>query len=324
MENRPRIASVDIMRGLTLLLMLFVNDLNMKVAPAWLGHMEADFDGMGLADWVFPGFLFITGMAIPFAISGRIKRNEPVSGILLHIAIRTVSLMVIGILMLNSGRVNPEATGMNRNLWALLMYISVFLVWNDYPKGKHKLLFTILRAAGVATLIFLAIIFRSGSADDPGWMITGWWGILGLIGWGYLTASLIYVAFRDSVAWTMAAVIFFLMINILDQSGVLGFLDPVRPVLGILIQGNVPLIVLTGMFAGILIRKLKKSGDEKIILMLIVMGIISLALGFFLRKWFIISKLLLPQLGDDLQQHQLPGLCCNILACRCERADRMG
>lgn len=292
MENRPRIASVDIMRGLTLLLMLFVNDLNMKVAPAWLGHMEADFDGMGLADWVFPGFLFITGMAIPFAISGRIKRNEPVSGILLHIAIRTVSLMVIGILMLNSGRVNPEATGMNRNLWALLMYISVFLVWNDYPKGKHKLLFIILRAAGVATLIFLAIIFRSGSADDPGWMITGWWGILGLIGWGYLTASLIYVAFRDSVAWTMAAVIFFLMINILDQSGVLGFLDPVRPVLGILIQGNVPLIVLTGMFAGILIRKLKKSGDEKIILMLIVMGIISLALGFFLRKWFIISKLL--------------------------------
>ena len=292
MENRPRIASVDIMRGLTLLLMLFVNDLNMKVAPAWLGHTEADFDGMGLADWVFPGFLFITGMAIPFAISGRIKRNEPVSGILLHIAIRTVSLMVIGILMLNSGRVNPEATGMNRNLWALLMYISVFLVWNDYPKGKHKLLFTILRAAGVATLIFLAIIFRSGSADDPGWMITGWWGILGLIGWGYLTASLIYVAFRDSVAWTMAAVIFFLMINILDQSGVLGFLDPVRPVLGILIQGNVPLIVLTGMFAGILIRKLKKSGDEKIILMLIVMGIISLALGFFLRKWFIISKLL--------------------------------
>jgi len=280
------------MRGLTLLLMLFVNDLNMKVAPAWLGHMEADFDGMGLADWVFPGFLFIVGMAIPFAISGRIKRKEPVSRILLHIAIRTVSLMVIGILMLNSGRVNPEATSMNRNLWALLMYISVFLVWNDYPKGKHKLLFTILRAAGVATLIFLAIIFRSGSADDPGWMITGWWGILGLIGWGYLTASLIYVAFRDSVAWTMAAVIFFLIINILDQSGVLGFLDPVRPVLGILIQGNVPLIVLTGMFAGILIRKLKKTGDEKIILMLIVMGIISLALGFFLRKWFIISKLL--------------------------------
>jgi heparan-alpha-glucosaminide N-acetyltransferase len=57
--SSERIISIDIMRGLTLLLMLFVNDLNMDVAPAWLGHMKADFDGMGLADWVFPGFFFI-------------------------------------------------------------------------------------------------------------------------------------------------------------------------------------------------------------------------------------------------------------------------
>ena len=181
MEKKTRIASVDIMRGLTLLLMLFVNDLNMKVAPAWLGHMKADFDGMGLADWVFPGFLFIVGMAIPFAISGRIKKGESVPGILLHIAVRTISLLIIGVLMLNSGRVNPHATGMHKDLWALLMYISVFLVWNDYPGGKNKILFLILRAAGVAMLLFLAIIFRSGPTDDPGWMITGWWGILGLI-----------------------------------------------------------------------------------------------------------------------------------------------
>jgi predicted acyltransferase len=292
MEKRARIASVDIMRGLTLLLMLFVNDLNMKVAPAWLGHMKADYDGMGLADWVFPGFLFIVGMAIPFAISGRIKKNKPVSGILLHIAIRTVSLLIIGVLMLNSGRVNPETTGIDRNLWALLMYISVFLVWNDYPEGKHKLLFMIMRAAGIATLIFLVIIFRSGTTENPGWMITGWWGILGLIGWGYLAASMIYVAFRDSVVWTAVAVIFFLVINILDQSGVLGFLDPLRPTLGILIQGNVPLIVLTGMLAGVLIRKMKESENMKILLMLITLGAVSLAMGFFLRKWFIISKIM--------------------------------
>ena len=292
LEKRARIASVDIMRGLTLLLMLFVNDLNMKVAPAWLGHMKADFDGMGLADWVFPGFLFIVGMAIPFAISGRIKKGEPVSGILLHIAIRTFSLLVIGVLMLNSGRVNPETTGIDRNLWALLMYISVFLVWNDYPAGKHKLPFRVLRAAGAATLIFLAVIFRSGTAENPGWMITGWWGILGLIGWGYLAASLVYVAFRDSVAWTSVAVIFFLVINILDKSGVFGGLDPLRPVLGILIQGNVPLIVVTGMLAGILIRRVKESGHIRIILTFIVLGMVFLAMGFILREWFIISKIM--------------------------------
>ncbi len=292
MNSSTRIESIDIMRGLTLLLMLFVNDLNMRVAPAWLGHMKADFDGMGLADWVFPGFLFIVGMAIPFAVSGRLKKGDSLPKILMHILIRTVSLLIIGVLMLNTGRVNPEATGMSGNLWALLMYISVFLVWNDYPSGKNKLLFAVMRSAGIATLIFLAIIFRSGTTEDPGWMITGWWGILGLIGWGYLVSSLIWLAFRDSVAGTSVAVLFFLAVNILDQKGLLAFLDPLRPVLGIIIQGNVPLIVLTGMLAGVLLRKLRESGNERIILLFIALGFISLAVGFVFRKWFIISKIL--------------------------------
>ncbi|MEZ4998779.1 MAG: hypothetical protein R2758_15425 [Bacteroidales bacterium] len=56
--------------------MLFVNDLNMKVAPKWLGHMPAQFDGMGLADWVFPGFLFIVGMAIPGPYPAESKREK--------------------------------------------------------------------------------------------------------------------------------------------------------------------------------------------------------------------------------------------------------
>jgi predicted acyltransferase len=291
MKNGARLESIDIMRGLTLLLMLFVNDLNMKVAPAWLGHMTADHDGMGLADWVFPGFLFIVGMAIPFAISGRIKKGEPVSKILLHIFIRTLSLLVIGVLMLNSGRVNPETTGMHKDLWALLMYFSVFLVWNDYPSGRRKLLFTVLRAVGVAILIFLITVFRSGPADNPEWMITGWWGILGLIGWGYLVASLIYLVTRDSITGTATAVIVFLAVNILDASGVLSFLDPARPALGIIIQGNVPLIVLTGMLAGIMIRKMKESGNERILMILVTLGFLSLAIGFILRNWFLISKI---------------------------------
>ena len=291
MTNPVRITSIDIMRGLTLLLMLFVNDLNMKVAPAWLGHMAADFDGMGLADWVFPGFLFIVGMAIPFAISGRISKGDPISKIILHIAVRTISLLIIGVLMLNTGRVNPQTTGIGKDLWALLMYVSVFLVWNDYPKGKRAWLFTILKTAGVAALIFLVVIFRSGPENEPGWLITGWWGILGLIGWGYLVSSLIYLATRDSIAGTAVAVIFFLVLNSLDASGILGFLDPIRPVLGIIIQGNVPLIVLTGMLAGVLIRKMKTSDNQRIILLFIVLGAASLALGFILRNWFIISKI---------------------------------
>lgn len=292
MTTARRIESIDIMRGLTLLLMLFVNDLNMEVAPAWLGHTVAEYDGMGLADWVFPGFLFMVGMAVPFAISGRLKKGESIPSILGHIITRTVSLLVIGVMMVNIRRSNPELTGMSINLWAVLMYVSAFLIWNDYPKEKNPILVNLLKYGGVALMIFLALIFQSGTESEPGWLITDWWGILGMIGWGYLVTSLLYLAFRDSVAGAAAAVLFFLALNILDLSGMLGFLDPLRPALGIIIAGNTPLIVVTGLLAGVLLKKLKGADDSRILLIFTILGVVSLALGFFLRRWFIISKLI--------------------------------
>ena len=291
MKPAGRLISLDIMRGLTLLLMLFVNDLNMNVAPSWLGHMPAGFDGMGLADWVFPGFLFIVGMAIPFALSNRLAKGQSPANISIHIIIRTLSLLIIGILMLNTGRVDAELTGLGRNLWALLMYIAVFFVWNDYPEKTGKFLKNTLRLTGIAVLLFLVIKFRSDDQENHPWLVTEWWGILGLIGWGYLVTSFTYLGFRDCVPATASAVIFFLIVNMLNSAGLLGFLDPLRPVLGIIIEGNVPLIVLTGLLAGILIRKLQHAGTKAVILTFLTLGIVSLASGFILRNWFIISKI---------------------------------
>jgi predicted acyltransferase len=291
MSSNLRISSIDIMRGLTLVLMLFVNDLNMKVAPAWLGHMQADFDGMGLADWVFPGFLFIVGMAIPFAFSNRLAKGQSVLKMSLHILIRTLSLLFIGVLMLNTGRVNGELTGISENLWALLMYISVFLIWIDYPAKSNQYLSNGLKILGIATLLFLVIKFRSGQPENNGWLVTEWWGILGLIGWGYLVSAFAYILFRDSIVKTSALILFFLAVNMLSGWGSLGFLDPVSPVLGIIIEGNVPLIVLTGLLAGIIVKKIPYAEYKKIILIFIGLGVLCLILGFFLRNWFIISKI---------------------------------
>ncbi len=291
MTNPVRISSIDIMRGLTLLLMLFVNDLNMKVAPAWLGHTKADFDGMGLADWVFPGFLFIVGMAIPFALTNRLKKEDTKGRISLHILTRTLSLLIIGVLMLNTGRVNPELTGMSKDLWALMMYVAVFFVWNDYPIKTGRYLKAILQLIGVLALAVLAIRFRSGQPDNPGWMITGWWGILGLIGWGYLIGAFTWLLFRDSLVKILLVTLFFFLLNILSGLDLLRFLDPVKPVLGILLEGNVPFIVLTGVTAGVMVRKHASIDTGRIIILFTVIGALSIMLGFILRNWFIISKI---------------------------------
>ena len=291
MASPNRIISIDIMRGLTLLLMLFVNDLYMPGVPAWLGHMQANYDGMGLADWVFPGFLFMVGMAIPFSIGGRIKKGESGYNTIRHILIRSVSLIVIGVLMLNTGRVNPEFTGMSSNLWGILMLTGVFLVWNDYAESDNKF-FTVagLRLAGIALLVFLVFRFRSGQMVNNGSLITGWWGILGLIGWGYLVAAFLYFAIRDNILNTTVAWLFFLGLNILSKLGLLGFLSPAQPIFGVITEGNVPFIIISGMLTTLIMKKLSPD-HKKVILTIAILGVLSVIAGFILRKWFIISKI---------------------------------
>ena len=292
MTNQSRILSIDIMRGLTLLLMLFVNDLNMDVAPAFMGHTDADFDGMGLADWVFPGFLFIAGMSIPFAITNRISKGLTQADNIKHIVYRTVSLLVIGILMLNTSRVNPELTGISKNLWALLMYLAVFLVWNNY-RSKDEKPFTVtgFRLAGIGLLIILIFKFKSGQPENDGSLITGWWGILGIIGWGYLAAALTYILCRNSLLLTAAAAALFLGLNILASLGLSTFLDPARPLLGVIIDGNVPFIVISGTFVGLMLKNSAGTGNKTLIRNLVISSVLSLAAGFLLREWFILSKI---------------------------------
>ncbi|HLP72928.1 MAG TPA: DUF5009 domain-containing protein [Bacteroidales bacterium] len=290
-SGQDRVYSIDIMRGLTLILMLFVNDLYMPGVPSWLGHMQADFDGMGLADWVFPGFLFMVGMAIPYSISKRISSGEDNYKIAKHISTRSVSLIIIGVLMLNTGRVNPDLTGMSRNFWALLMYIGVFLTWNDYrDSGNNFFTITGMRLIGMALLAFLVFRFKSGQPQNDGSLITSWWGILGLIGWGYLVAAFIYLFLRDNILNTVVAFLFFLIINALTKANFLTYLDPARPVFGVILEGNVPMIILAGMLTGLLLRKYK-ADQNKFVFITIAMGIGSILLGFVLRKWFIISKI---------------------------------
>jgi len=55
-----RVVAIDIVRALTMVLMIFVNDLGtLRNIPRWLEHVEPGVDGIGLADTVFPAFLFI-------------------------------------------------------------------------------------------------------------------------------------------------------------------------------------------------------------------------------------------------------------------------
>ncbi len=289
MEKRTRILSIDILRGFNLVVMLFVNDLYMPGVPAWLGHVAADFDGMGLADWVFPGFMFMVGMSVPYSVGNRISKGEDQKAILKHILIRTASLLVIGVLMANSRNVNEEFTGMTKSLWSMIMYTGVFLIWNNYDSSKWKKT-TIygLQLLGVLMILPMVYIFRS--AEDHLLRFNSW-GILGTIGWGFLIAALVYMRFRDNIRFTLFFVLFFLLLNMLSKLHLLDFLSPLSPVFGILINGNAPFIVLSGMLITQILKKYASENAVKTALIIVVLGMASIAVGFLLRPWFIISKI---------------------------------
>lgn len=291
MEKTNRILSIDIMRGLTLFLMLFVNDLFVPGVPHWMVHTAADYDGMGLADWVFPGFLFMVGLSVQYAIDSRIQKGQSKMQIFGHVVIRTLSLLLIGVLMLNSGRLNPELSGISENLWAILMYVSIFLIWNSYPENeKLKKLFLGLKILGIAGLVILAVVFRAGEPGNISWFETGWWGILGLIGWGYLVAALVYLLIGQRLWPTIAVWLFFVLMNILSSLGLTDFLDFIKPVFGVIINGDVPSVVLAGLVISIILKQSTHSPVKKVRI-IILLGIFSLLTGFFLRHWFIISKI---------------------------------
>jgi len=202
--STKRILSIDALRGITILLMIFVNELaGAADIPGWMKHMHADDDAMSFVDAVFPFFLFIVGMSIPFAINSRLAKGDSFMQLQQHILFRTLGLLVLGFFMVNAeGGYNEAAMGININLWALLFLTAVILIWKVYYK-TNKTVVIILKIVGFIGLIVLAAIYR----DEKGGYITPrWWGILGLIGWAYLYSCIFYQLFKGNKYCLMGAI----------------------------------------------------------------------------------------------------------------------
>lgn len=220
-----RIRSIDVFRGLTILLMIFVNDVaGVRDIPAWLKHAEAGSPGMTFVDVVFPAFLFIVGMSLPFALEKRRQQDLPLWS---HIITRSLSLLILGLLMLNG----PAVTSVSVSWWNLLMYLGAILFWSDFPfVDKTGLLQRIAKWSGFALLFILLIIYRRGSEGQLTWIQSGWWGILGEIGFAYFCAAALYLLLKDKAALFYSVPACCLLLYIADRSGQLDFLGPLKTI----------------------------------------------------------------------------------------------
>ena len=233
LPRRPaRYLSVDAVRGVVMFVMLYVNDVaGVRGVPWWMKHYHPETaNGMTFVDWVFGGFLFIVGVSIPIAFANRIARGTSLPRLLGHVLLRTAALLMLGVFMVNGETgPDPKRIGWPDHLWETLVYFFAILAFLPVP-SKHSgrvatrlsssksgapVFVRILRAGAFAGFICLALVYR----DDHGQVMqTSWWGILGLIGWAYLVASVVYLLLRRSRTALLLAMGALLAVFVLDQN----------------------------------------------------------------------------------------------------------
>ncbi len=95
---RGRLLSLDAFRGMTIAGMILVNN------PGSWSHvypplLHAEWNGWTPTDLIFPFFLFIVGVAIPFSFGNRLARGDSRRDLFLHVVRRSLILFALGLFL---------------------------------------------------------------------------------------------------------------------------------------------------------------------------------------------------------------------------------
>ena len=154
---QSRVLSVDVLRGLTIALMILVND------PGDWGHVytqldHSEWNGFTLTDFVFPNFLFLVGVSIVLSVSSRIARGASKRSLALHVVRRAVTLFAIKLLL----SAFPHFHWTHLRIFGVLTRIAVcylaaglicLAVWNTRHRVRTLLALTAALLAGYWVLM---------------------------------------------------------------------------------------------------------------------------------------------------------------------------
>lgn len=285
-----RITSIDLLRAVTMVLMIWVNDLwSLNQIPAWLEHVPPGVDGIGLADIVFPAFLFIVGMSLPYAIQARRHKGATDTALVGHVISRSLALLIMGVFLVNGESINQLATGMSRGVWYTLSSLSFILIWNAYPKTKAKRIANLSKGVGITGLLILALVYRGGdqilTRFEP-----QWWGILGLIGWSYLAAALVTVFARNRLPLLVLAWVAFVLLSMANQADLLPAVVHVIP--DAISGGTLVGLTMGGVVMSTIFQRYHNQGNtSRMTLVFLLVSAVLIGLSVYTRQFWGLSKL---------------------------------
>jgi len=275
-------------------LMLWVNDFwTLNSIPKWLKHAVSGEDYLGFSDLIFPWFLFAIGLSIPFAFESRLLKSENNVTIGKHILLRTIALLVMGLFHMNMEMYNHQSSYISKPIFVIISTFAFFMIWNDHSrlKGKNDFFYKLLPFLGVTILIIMFFIYRGQDYDGNaiGFRIH-WWGILGLIGWVYSITAGTYFVFKKSIFALSIAFFISMILNFMDSSDISYAIFSWQKANWIPGSGGLQALSFGGIITSLCLIRYKN--DIRILYgFLSFAGLLSLLLGLFLRKYFIISKI---------------------------------
>jgi heparan-alpha-glucosaminide N-acetyltransferase len=292
--SAPRVVSIDIFRGLTMAVMIFVNELDsVRGLPWWTHHAPGNVDVMTYVDMVFPFFLFIVGMSLPLSIAQRLKRNSSVLALWGHVVVRVLGLIVLGLILANAEKADAARMGISGSTWALLGLISMALFLNVYVESERYAAYSrILRLLGLVGVIVLYAVFRRTTHDGhAAWIDGSYPEILGLIGYTYLAVAILYIPTRR---WVWASSVWFVLLValcVLSTGRMITFPDRVPLYFWPFGNGSMGCIVMAGVItSAIFLGTGRRPSPRRAMLLAVGFGVLMLAAGRALTP-FGISKI---------------------------------
>lgn len=156
-----RIASIDVLRGLAIFLMVLSSTIWHSGLPAWMYHAQVpppDFvfnpgiKGISWVDLVFPFFLFSMGASLPFSLRSRLEKSKSGLSVILGIFKRWILLAAFGVVLGNAYTIS----GQGSEVYKLAIWLGMFLTLWRVPSGS-KIKPWVINSLGVAVVALLFV-----------------------------------------------------------------------------------------------------------------------------------------------------------------------
>lgn len=178
--RRERLFSLDALRGFDMFWIIgggsLVAALAKYTGAGWLQSMADQMEhvawaGFNFQDLIFPLFMFISGVAIPFALVSKMEKNVPKAALAKKVIIRGITLVLLGFVyngVFSRAFINPRFASVLGQIGVAYLFASLIVIYSKSFRNWLVWLCGILVGYGVIQLLVPVPGFCSGVLTPEG------------------------------------------------------------------------------------------------------------------------------------------------------------